>query len=162
VSDLFVRWSVRIALALYLLSLLLRIGRRDRLARWVWSAGCLAFLLHVAAAFHFVHHWSHTAAYAETARQTAEITRLDWGGGLYFNYLFAAVWLADVIWWWVNPNGYESRPRWIEGFVQAFMAFIVFNATVVFGHGAISWVGAVAMVVLLLVWIAVGSSRRAG
>jgi uncharacterized membrane protein len=160
VSDLLIRWSIRIALAFYVLALLLRIGRRDRQARFAWTTGCIAFLLHVAAAFHFVHHWSHDAAYVETARQTVEVVGLDWGGGVYFNYLFAAVWTGDVIWWWVNPSGYQNRPRWIEWLVQGFMAFIAFNATVVFGHGAIRWAGVGAVVLIFFSWVAVGFSRR--
>jgi hypothetical protein len=157
---LLIRWSIRIALALYVLSLLLRVGRRCREARFAWTAGCIAFLLHVAAAFHFVHHWSHGAAYAETGRQTAEVTGLNWGGGLYFNYLFAIAWLGDVIWRWLKPASYLTRPRWIEGFVQGFMGFIAFNATVVFGHGAVRWAGVVAAALILFFWTAVGFSRR--
>ena len=82
-GELLTRWTVRVALALYVLSLTLRIsaaGRRRRLeiARLFWAAGCAAFLLHTVSAFHFYHHWSHHAAYAATARQTAEVVGLTW------------------------------------------------------------------------------------
>jgi hypothetical protein len=147
------RWSVRIAIALYVAALVLRLSANDRrshidLSRLAWTAGCVAFLIHVVCAFHFVHSWSHAAAYAETARQTAELVGLDWGGGLYANYAFAAVWLADVFWAWMSPSSYFARPRWIKWTLQGFMAFIVFNATVVFGHGAIRWAGVAATVIL--------------
>ena len=33
-----------------------------------------------------------------SARQTAEVFGLDWGGGLYVNYAFTAAWVADVAW----------------------------------------------------------------
>jgi hypothetical protein len=158
-GELLTRWTVRLALALYVTALAIRIlaqGRQSRfdLARYLWTAGCVAFLLHVACAFHFFHLWSHAAAYAETARQTTEVVGIDWGGGLYANYAFVLVWLADAVWWWVNPDRYLSRPRWVEWAVQSFMAFIAFNATVVFGSGAIRWFGLAGCVLLAaMFWI---------
>jgi hypothetical protein len=152
-GELLTRWTVRVALALYVLSLTLRIsaaGRRRRLdtARLFWIAGCAAFLLHTASAFHFYHHWSHYAAYAATARRTAEVVGLNWGGGLYTNYAFAGLWTADACWWWRRPGSYLARPRGIEWGVQGFMGFIAFNATVVFGAGAVRWVGLAACLFL--------------
>jgi len=144
--DLLIRWTARVALALYVASLLARglaSGNRGCLSasRWFWTAGCGVFLLHVACAFEFMHHWSHSAALAATARQTAEATGLDWGGGLYFNYLFTAIWVTDVTWWWLDRQGYESRSRFVEWPVQAYLAFIAFNSTVVFATGETRWVG---------------------
>jgi hypothetical protein len=139
-GELFTRWTVRVAVALYALGLALRASAGGRGpwpagARLAWTLGFGAFLLHVACAFHFYHHWSHTDAYEATARQTAAVTGRAWGGGLYANYLFALVWGADVCWWWCAPAAYARRPRWLEWAVQGFLAFIVFNATVVFGAG---------------------------
>jgi hypothetical protein len=139
-GELLTRWSVRVAVGLYALALDLRATaavRRRWLAcgRVLWTIGCLAFLLHVACAFQFYHHWSHAAAYAETARRTAKVVGWDWGGGLYANYAFALVWAADAAWWWWRPAGYYSRPRGVEWAVQGFMGFITFNATLVFGAG---------------------------
>jgi hypothetical protein len=160
VGDFLIRWSVRIALALYVLALLLRIARRNRSARFLWTAGCLAFLVHVVAAFHFAHHWSHAAAYAETARQTAEVVGLDWGGGIYFNYLLSLIWMIDVLWWSWCPKSYLTRSRWIEWFVQGFMAFIWLNATVVFGHGAIRWVGLIGIAIVIIATLARAAGFR--
>ena len=108
-GEFLTHWTARTALALYVLGLVVRLmaaGRRPwpNLARLCWSAGCLAFLLHVVSAFHFSHHWSHRAAYEATARQTAEVVGLDWGGGLYANYAFAALWAADVCWLGLMTN----------------------------------------------------------
>src|SRR5687768_11040643 len=125
-GELLTRWTVRAALALYVLSLTLRIsaaGRRRPLeiARLFWIAGCAAFLLHTVCAFHFYHHWSHHAAHAATARQTAEVVGHYWGGGLFANYVFAALWTADACWWWLSPKTYLVRPRGVEWMVQGFM-----------------------------------------
>src|SRR5262245_18551620 len=164
-GELLTRWTVRFALALYVAALALRISAHGRLswfdvARFLWTAGCVAFLLHVACAFQFFHQWSHAAAYAETGRQTAELVGIDWGGGLYANYVFAGVWLADVIWWWVRPVRYLARPCWMEWAVQGFMAFIAFNATVVFGSGAVRWFGLAGCVLVAAAgWI--GKARAA-
>ena len=50
-----------------------------------------------------------TISYEATARQTAELFRIRWGGGLYFNYVFTAVWAADVLWMWAKPEAYRAR-----------------------------------------------------
>jgi hypothetical protein len=166
-GELFTRWTVRVALALYVLGLALRVraaGRRTQLdlARLFWTAGCLAFLLHMASAFQFYHHWGHRAAYEATARQTAEVVGLDWGGGLYANYGFAALWMADACWWWLSPERYVARPRVLEGALQGFLGFMAFNATVVFGTGVIRWAGLAASLflagVLAYTWCCWGSS----
>jgi len=136
------RWTIWIALALYVAAL----GARPapRLRQWAWTLGCLFYLAHVAAAFHFYHHWSHAAAYQHTARRTAEVMGLDWGGGLYWNYAFTLVWLGDVIWTWFGLRW----PPWAGAAVPGFLAFMAFNATVVFGTGPIRWLGLAGTVLL--------------
>ena len=32
----------------------------------------------------------------ETARQTAEVFGINWGGGLFINYTVAILWIGDV------------------------------------------------------------------
>ena len=121
-------------------------------ARWAWTLGCVLFLAHVASAFHFFHGWSHAAAYCETARQTAEMTGVHWGGGIFLNYLFAAAWFADVVWWWLAPAKFLQRPAWLANASQGFFAFMVFNGTVVFGKGAVRWFGAAICAGLAALW----------
>jgi hypothetical protein len=104
------------------------------------------------AAFDVYHHWSHEAAYLDTARQTAEIFYVDWGGGLYFNYLFSVVWLADAAWMWLNEAAYNHRPRWISITIHSFLAFMFFNATIVFAAGWTRRFGLAACLALLLLW----------
>ena len=65
----------------------------------------------------------------------------DWGGGLYLNYLFTIVWIADVVWWWGGVERYRCRSRLVLAIMHGFLFFIVVNATVVFGAGAIRWFG---------------------
>jgi hypothetical protein len=153
-------WTARICFLLYVLALCLRLLGRNRSARLAWAAGFGVFVAHMVAAFQFEHHWSHADAYAATARKTGALTGLDWGGGLYANYVLAALWLLDVVWWIVGPRSYLQRPAAIEAVVQGFFAFLWFNATVVFGHGPIRPIGAVAFVLLAI--LAVNRLRHRG
>ena len=158
------RGTALAALALYAVGLALRIaarGRRERLAaaRAFWTAGCAVFLVHVACAFEFIHHWSHAAAYEATARETFAVVGWNWGGGLYANYAFTLVWVLDAAWWWGGIDRYAARSRWIEWCVQALLAFMAFNATVVFGHGMTRWFGLAACASLALLFV---QNRRRG
>jgi hypothetical protein len=128
-GELLTRWSVRLAMVLYVTALAIRItaGKRGawlRVARLAWTIGCGAFVVHVICAFAFFHHWSHAAAYEETARRTEELVGISWGGGLYLNYTFTVLWTADVIFWWRNPHrtgrrgihrGIRQRHDWLAG-----------------------------------------------
>jgi hypothetical protein len=141
-------WTVRAACVLYGAAVASWLLRRPAIGRAAWSLGCLLFVLHVAGAFESYHGWSHSAAYRETARQTAEIFGLDWGGGLYLNYAFAIVWVIDVAWMWARPESYLLRPARISAAVHAFMTFMFFNATVVFGSTRMRWAGVVGFAML--------------
>ena len=154
-------WLTKATVWLALLAYAIGAGRmllaRDRpgssvKTRWVWTIGCVFFLAHVVCAFTFYHGWSHIAAYAETARQTAEMTGVRWGGGLFFNYLFAAAWLVEVLWWWLAPGSFARRSRWITGVWHGFYFFMVSNGTVVFGAGPVRWFGAVICAILAVLW----------
>lgn len=120
--------------------------------RWAWTLGALNALVHAALAFHVHHAWSHDAAFADTARQTDAVTGLDWGGGLYVNYAFLGVWTADVVWWWLAPSSYKSRPRPLGAAFRAFLWFMFVNGAFVFARGPLRWVGAGAAVVVAAAW----------
>ena len=150
-GEILTRWTVRIAMILYVAGLASR-TYASRGSRLMWTFGCVFYLLHVACAFEYYHHWSHADAYASTARQTAERTGLDWGGGIYANYVFTLVWLADVIWWWSGAISYQARPRWLAWTIHGYLGFIAFNATVVFATGFSRWFGVAACVVLIAIW----------
>ena len=105
-----------------------RPGTAFRAAAVVVVLGVVAHLAHVAVAFGVYHDFSHEKAVAHTAR-TAGV-----GWGVYVNYLFAAVWLADVVWLATATGSYARRPPWVGRAVHGFLAFVVFNATVVYGQ----------------------------
>jgi hypothetical protein len=118
---------------------------RDGTARGLWTLGFVMALLHVALAFHLRHGWSHSAALAETARQTEELLGYRFGGGAYVNYAFLVVWAADVWWWWRRPAGFSARPPALDRTVRLFLSFI-------FAHGAVRTFGLLALIVLGVAW----------
>jgi hypothetical protein len=146
-GELLTRWTARVAVVLYIAGLAMR-ADAPRWSRLAWTAGCGVYLAHVLCAFGFIHHWSQAEAYAFVAAQTAAVTGLDWGGGLYVNYAFTLVWLVDVCWRWTL----RPPPRWLAWSADAFLAFIVVNATVVFATGFSRWLGIVACVLLAVIW----------
>jgi hypothetical protein len=134
-AELLITGCVRIAAAFYAARVFADVAEIGslRIRRAFWTAGFVFFAVHVAAAFQFAHHWSHTAAWKATAEQTAEITGWESGAGLWANYAFTALWLADVTAWWCIGTRYPRRFHRIAIAVHVLFAFLWFNATAVFG-----------------------------
>jgi hypothetical protein len=124
-------WTARAAGLLYICWVVLTLGRQQRRARLASTAALLVYLVHVWCAFEYFYGWSHATAYRETARQTAGLFGIDWGGGLYLNYLFTAIWSVDCAASWLTPDLWNAQPAWIRLSVHAFLAFMWVNATAV-------------------------------
>ncbi len=116
------------------------------LARVMWTFGLATLFVHLAFAFGLAHGWSHEAA-VEHVRSVGGS-----GAGIVVNYLFALVWAVDVIWWWVNPASHANRPRWVARAIHGFLAFVVLNATVVFGPDERRIAYGVALVTIGFAW----------
>jgi hypothetical protein len=148
---IYVIWTARLAVAAYLTAIgMFLAGKSRRSVRIVRTAGFAIFCLHVMAAFHFVHHWSHAAALQHTAEQTKELFGWNWGGGIWFNYLFLVLWGVDVLFGWVRLASRDSTDNRLSKFslvIHLYMAFIVLNATVVFGP---AWWSPVMLVLAVL------------
>jgi hypothetical protein len=162
-GEFLTRLTIWIALAGYFTGIALILSRHrrkwERKARLAWTIGCASLLLHVACAFNFYHDWSHEAAYRETARQTAQVTGLDWGGGLYINYAIVVGWIADVLWWWRGLDSYRRRPALLMAIWHGFLIFIIFNAMVVFKTGLLRWLGVGLCATIDLLWLRSFRSR---
>jgi hypothetical protein len=120
---------------------------RGRLARGCWTLAWAAYLVHVAMAFHHIDHWSHEHAIARTHERTG------FGAGVYVSHRFTLLWTVDVAWWWLSPAGYADRPAWEHRGLHGFMAYVVFNATVVFEQGWIRWAGLALFAILAALWL---------
>jgi hypothetical protein len=153
-GELLIAWSARVVVAFYLLRLAADVliadpVRRDRWARWAWTAGCAVYLVHLAFAFQFLHHWSHAAAVEHAARRTFEVVGFEFGAGIFVNYVFTLLWIADVVLWWRRSLTGKTVAPFYYWFVQAIFGFMMFNATVVFGPPFWRWVAAGALVVIV-------------
>lgn len=117
-----------------------------RFARIPWASGAAFLVIHMVLAFQQVHHWSHITAVEETARQTEAVVGVHWGGGIWFNYATATLWLTDVIRLWTRPSdkfGTRRRQplRW-------FFAVMWLNGAVIFTHSPLRWPAAIVFVLL--------------
>lgn len=137
-----------------------RSPRRDRLGRACWTIGLALALLHVVLAFEYVHAWSHEAAIAATVRQSDERFGIGWRGGIYVNYVFLAIWLADVGWWWLAPASHRTRARWLERTRLAFFVFMFVNGAVIFAAWPGRLIGIAAVVIVLTRSAVVAGSGR--
>jgi hypothetical protein len=151
------RFAIRLALGYYAISLtlMLLLHRQEwtaptalgRAVRWCWTLAWASYGVHVLLAFHYYYAWSHSAAVAHTREMSG------FGEGIWFSHLFTAAWTADVCLWWFRPAQYAARSRWVDRLLHGFMAFIIFNATVVYGEGIIRWTGLVLFAVLAAAWL---------
>jgi hypothetical protein len=160
-ADGQVRNSIRLALAGYALAvgLMSRLTAaewagtgRGRTVRVLWTLAWATYLLHVGLAFDRVHRWSHALA-VEVTRERSGV-----GEGIYVSHLFGLLWGLDVAWWWLRPRDYAARQVRIGRALHGFMAFIIFNGTVVYESGPIRWAALAGFTVLGGLWLA----RRAG
>lgn len=159
-DHLFTIWTIRLAVVCLYSVLILRqilpnqtfrFGKStvEVLAKYVWLAGAFLSVVHTLCAFGFFHDWSHRLAVEDTARQTDDLLGFRFGGGLYFNYLFVAIWTVDSLWWIANPESYETRSSWIGFAVIGYLLFIAINGTTVFESGISRW-GGVALLMTLV------------
>jgi len=138
--------------------------QRHPIPRWAWSislAGMFLCVAHIVIALGHHHHWSHDAAVAETARQTAAVYGVTWGGGVYVNYVFVAVWLTELWRWRMRPAEYFARSATVLWGLRAFFFIIIVNAAVVFASPRTRIAGVVLTVILLLIWTARLTRNRA-
>ena len=118
-----------------------------RVARAAWIAGCAVFLVHFGLAFHLAHSWSHADAFEHVERSSG------FGPGIFVSYAFALIWMGDSATWLLAPARYARRSKGVAFSIHGFLAFITFNATVIFGRSPLRWVAAAAFALLLGQWL---------
>ena len=155
--DLALYGSIWVALALYAAGELGQSAQREHRtsAGWPWwisALGAAIAVVHVIIAMGARHGWSHASAIAATARQTRAIYGLDWGGGVFVNYAFVAVWIVELWRWRRAPEGNGSLPDAATWLVRAFFFVVIVNAAIVFAGGARWIAGALIAVSLVAAW----------
>ena len=104
---------------------------------------------------------SQTTALADVRRQTRDVTGLGWGVGLWINYAFAALWLAEALWLCLAPIRHEERPRSVTWSVRGIFWFMTFNGAFVFVKGPQRWLGLVLCLSVIAAWRAERKLARA-
>ena len=122
-------------------------------ARAAWTLAAALMTLHSAAAFAILYGASHGTAVAATAKQTEALTGVASGAGIYVNYVFLTIWLADVIWWWARPVSYAARRPVVSALMRAFFLFMFVNGAVIFADGLMRVLGAVGVVTAGAGWL---------
>ncbi len=124
---------------------------------WAWVFAAVAMAGHAAVALGVAHGWSHAHALAHTQAVSG------FGPGLYVSYAVVVLWVFDAI---IGACGLPWRR--LHTLTRGFVAFVVFNATVVYGTWPGKVLGLTAFGVLVAVWwrgrqpgLPSGSSSRA-
>lgn len=129
-------------------------GRRGR---GLWTLTAVLFLVHGVIAMTIAHGGSHQAAILDTARKTDDLLGVPIGVGLYFNYVFIGILLADSIWWLVAPQRRAHRPAWVGVLLHAFVAFMVINGAIVFANSPLRWIALMALAAIAASKVARGA-----
>ena len=109
--------------------------RRAPHSPWPWRAwtiGAVFCAAHMVIAMGFHHGWSHEHAIRETAARSAAVYGFGWSGGLYVNYAFLILWIAETLWWAVDPDSYSRRSPVVTWLLRVFYAIIIVNGVVIF------------------------------
>ena len=153
-------WTIWLALLLFAAGEFgrrrIRTGGSAPWAWWVFVAGALLCALHIGVAMTTAHAWSHAAAIAATARQTMAVYGVNWGGGVFVNYAFVAVWLLDAWRWRRRPVDNDRVMTWMT---RIFFLVIILNGAVIFAAGTRRIAGALLVAWLLWIWRPAGTSR---
>jgi hypothetical protein len=149
--------TVWLALALFVIGEAGKLSAsRERSSRgwaWtIWTAGALLLALHILVALWVRHGWSHLSAVVSVREQTRTVYGLDWGGGVWVNYLFVTVWLVESAWWFAAPRSYFTRSRAAIVLTRAFYLLVLVNAAIVFAAPSRRPAGALLTLVLLWIW----------
>lgn len=148
-------WSVRISVALWFLFAIASLRPRGdhRIPGRIWMMATLLHIVHVILAIGYFHDWSHQLATVHTANRTAELTGVNWSGGIWFNHLFMLVCIVESGLWLFTPNVILERSRRMSLMVYGFWSFMIFNAAVVFVPGWYRWINLTGFGVVILLAI---------
>lgn len=128
---------------------------RDSPPAWAWPAfvaGAVLATIHVLLAMSIAHGWSHNSAVAATAAQTKTVYGLDWGGGVFANYAFVAVWAFDAWRWRARVARLSAGPDWLTWTIRVFFFVMMLNGAVIFVAGPRGILGAGMVAALVWIW----------
>ncbi len=157
-GELATRISVWLALLLWVASEWLALNpKRLRVRQSLFGLSAAVFLTHVTLAFHVFYDWSQAIALADVRRQTRDVTGMEWSVGLWINYAFAALWIAEALWLSFRASRHAGRPVWMTWVVRAIFWFMAFNGAVVFVKGPQRWLGLAICLLAAAAWVPRGA-----
>ena len=127
---------------------------KSRMRPWAWpvsAAGAVFIVIHIVIAMQLVD-WNYETAARATALKTEAVYGLRWGGGVVANFVFAAVWLAELSVWRWSPSRYASTPAVVIWLARLFYLTMIANAAIVFAAPGRRVVGAVMVAIILVSW----------
>jgi len=71
------------------------------------------------------------------------------GEGIYFSYVFLAIWVLDCVRQWLPP-AMNKLPAWLSWCVHGYLFFIAINGALFFEGGVTRWFG-IPLTLLLIV-----------
>lgn len=177
--DALLYLTVWISLSLFALAEVARHRTARTWPRAVSAAGLVLMIVHVFIAMGWRHDWAHSSALATTAAQTRDVYGLDWGGGVYVNYVFVVLWTFLVLGCWgdregagADRHGAGSEQQGAGGgpagaggaglrhavvwAVRWVFLIIIANAAVVFAGGWRRLAGAAIVAALVVAWFRTG------
>ena len=137
-------WAIRLSMILMVavLAAEMRSAKSTSFAIAIlWLSGALLALAHSIGTMMTFHQGSQLAAFESTAKQTEQLLGFRFGAGLYVNYLFVIVWLADAAIRLLLPKRYPDFPNWYRYVMTGFLVFIAINGAIVFQAGWTRYVG---------------------
>ena len=147
--------SIYVSASLYTIALGLILSKQQQtttLFKVVSSTACSFTAVHAYLALSDEHQWNHQHAFDHIANETERVLGFRFGYGVYFNYLFVIVWIADVIWLWSSPESYQNRSNRLSSAFHLFLILIMVNGAVVFRDGLPRYLGIVVIVSILATW----------
>ncbi len=130
----------------------------ERAYHWTWFFAGVFTWIHVIASYGLIHSWSHANVLQHTGDESFAVIGIRVPWGVYANFVFAGV-LSGYSGWMILNKG---RTHWVDSIVFSFLAFIVFNALVIFKTGPIRWIGLIGFVALCSIHICCQCSKAKG
>ena len=121
-------------------------------ANLVYAVGAFIMAIHIVCSYGIAHEWSHQAALDHTANETLDVVGVAVPHGVYVNFLFLIVYVANGVWRFRLGASRMRRPQVVAIAIDCFLDAIVLMATVVFETGWIRWVMIGFVLAIVLRW----------
>lgn len=159
-----IRVSIWIVCGLWFLGSAVRIASHcrqqakfEKTYRWAWFFAGIFTWIHVFSSYGLVHNWNHANVLKHTGDESYAVIGIRVPWGVYANFLFAGVLSGYSVWMIFK----KCRHTVVDSIVYIFLAFIVFNALVIFKTGSIRWFGLIGFAAIILLHLGCRGTKNA-